>query len=83
MRLSKQSLKFFIALSFAQTGILMCVILLSGFYWHKQSQEFRALSKKIGQFSCTKIKMDEMHSDVKMEKMKDYFKSQGISVSED
>ena len=83
MRLSKQSLRFFIALSFAQTGVLMCVILLSGFYWHKQSQEFRTLSKEIRKFSCTKAKMDEIHSDIKLEKMKNYFKSQGISVSED
>lgn len=83
MVLSKQSLKFFIALSFAQTGILMCVILLSGLYWHKQSQEFKVLSEQIRQFSCTKVKMDQIHSDTKIEKMKDYFENQGINVSED
>ena len=83
MTLNKQVLKFFIALSFAQTGVLMCIILLSGFYWYKQSREFQDLSTQIKQFSCTKEKMDQIHSDMKIKKIKNYFKDQGINVFED
>jgi len=83
MVLSKQSLKFFMALSFAQTGVLMCVILLSGFYWNKQSEEFRVLAGHIQQLTCNKIKMDEIKSDVKVEMIKQSLRGQGIGVSEE
>ena len=81
--LNKQTLRFFIALSFAQVGVLMCVITLSGFYWHKQSQEFKSLSDQIQQLSCYKEKADEIQSDVKMEMIKESLRGQGIGVSEE
>ena len=83
MILNKQNLKFFIALSFAQTGVLMCAIILSGFYWHRQSQDFQVLSNQIQQLSCHRDKMEEIQSDIKIEIMKESLKSQGIGVSEE
>ena len=61
----------------------MCVILLSGFYWNKQSQEFRALTNQIQQLTGNKVKMDEMKSNIKMEMMKRSFRDQGIGASEE
>ena len=61
----------------------MCAIILSGFYWHRQSQEFQVLSNQIQQLSCHQDKMDEIQSDIKIEIMKESLRGQGIGVSEE
>ncbi len=61
----------------------MGAIILSGFYWHRQSQEFQVLSNQIQQLSCHRDKMDEIQSDIKIEIMKESLRGQGIGVSEE
>ena len=81
--LNKGDKKFISALAFAQTGLLLMGITLSGYFWHHSMLDVQGMQNLYELSQIVNVQVEKMESITKLKEMKDQYESQGVGVSSD
>ena len=80
--MNKQDKKFFIALAFAQTAVLSFLVVLSPYYWIKETEKWDELRAQVEFGLFLRDQTTNMESELKVQKLKQGFEKKGIGVEE-
>ena len=81
--LNKNDKKFISALAFAQTGLLLMGIALSGYFWHHSLAKLMGMNHLYKLSQIVNEHTDKIGATLKVKKIEEQYKNQGIGVSSD
>ena len=80
--MNKQDKKFIAALIFMQTGILICGISVSGYYWHHSLVSLMKMQHLYELSEHVKERANKVQSDIKVNTLKNQYEKQGVGIDE-
>lgn len=73
---------FFLALSFAQLGIVCVVVVFNSWFWHVQIKKNKELSELKQISTYLSERTDELDAEMKVDQLKRNYEGHGIGVEE-
>ena len=81
--LNKSDKKFISALAFAQTGLLLMGITLSGYFWYRSTLNVQGMQHLYELSQTANEQQDKVEAVIKLKEIEDHYEDQGIGVSSD